>query len=158
MTTTDDTEIFPLLRPDDPEQRRLYLSQLRWRHPDECNAVDPDALERVLHAALEACVLLRINDPKEILRFVALPVLLTRQQKQSQLLTNVIYRVIVSSRSWGARKRLDFIYKLVVGRAPPDPEPDFGVWCVLDPRDMPPVSPQALQQSIFSLLPSAPAN
>jgi hypothetical protein len=158
MTTTDDTEVFPLLRPDDPQQQQLYLSQLRWRHPDECNAVDPSALERAVHAALEVCVPLRINDPKEILRFVALTVLLTPPQKRSMLLTNVMYRVLLSSRSWGARKRLDFIYKLVVGRPPPDPEPDFGVWCVIDPRDMPPVTPQALNQSIFSSLPVAPAN
>ena len=83
------------------------------------------------------CGPLRINDPKEILRFLALILLLTPAQKASALHTTVVYRVLMQLSIWGARKRMRFIYRFVVGRPAPDPEPDFGVWFIADPQACP---------------------
>lgn len=150
MTTTDDDEPFEPVHADDPAQQMHYLRQVQWRYPRETGAVQAAALEDAVKEGLRLCPPLRINDPKEILRFLALTVLLTPAQKQSTLLTNVVYRVLLATDGWGARKRLNFIYKFVVGRAPPDPEPDFGVWFIADPRWCPPVTPQDLGRSIFA--------
>ena len=153
--TTDDGETFPALLPDDPEVQLQYLRELQWRHPQEAGAVEATALEDAVHEGLKVCVPLRIDHPKEILRFLALILLLTPAQKQSELLTTVVYRVLMVTDYWGARKRMRFIYKFVVGRAPPDPEPDFGIWFIVDPRYGPAVTPKDLGRSIFRLLPES---
>jgi hypothetical protein len=151
--TTDDDETFPPLDPDDPEVQRHYLRKLQWRYPQETCACDQIALESAVREGLKLCSPLRINDPKEILRFLAMIILLDPAQKRSVLLTNVVYRVLVATGLWGARKRLNFIYKFVVGRTPPDPEPDFGVWFIADPRGGVAVTPHDLGRSIFNVLP-----
>jgi hypothetical protein len=153
--TTDDDETFPPLQPDHPEVQRHYLRKLQWRYPQETGAAEQAALESAVREGLRVCPPLRINDPKEILRLLALMVLLTPAQKRSTLLTNVIYRVLMATGIWGARKRLNFIYTFVVGRAPPDPEPDFGAWFIADPRFSPAVTPHDLARSIFCVLPGS---
>jgi hypothetical protein len=147
--TTDDDEPSPPVKPDDPAEQQRYLGQLKWRYPDETGAVDPAALEEAVRAALALCPPLRIDDPKEVLRFLALIVLLTPAQKRSSLLTTVTYRVLLATTSWGARKRLRFIHTLIVGRPPPAEEPDFGVWFIADPAYGPQVTPDDLARSIF---------
>jgi hypothetical protein len=130
--TTDDDETFRPVRPHDPGERLHYLRQLQWRYPVESGAVDEAWLENAVHAGLALCPPLRIHDPKEVLRFLALALLLTPAQKQSALLMTVVYRVLMAIDTWGARKRLRFIHTFVVARTPPDPEPDFGVWFIAD--------------------------
>jgi hypothetical protein len=152
--TTDEEEIFPPIEPDDPEVLRHYLGQLRWRHPEEARAVDAGALERAVHEGLRLCGPLRINDPKEILHFLALILLLTPAQKASALHTTVVYRVLLQLSIWGARKRMRFIYRFVVGRPAPDPEPDFGVWFIADPNACP-VSLEDVRKVLFTALPPA---
>jgi hypothetical protein len=151
--TTDDDETFPPLNPDDPEEQHRYLRQLQWRYPKETGEFEATALATAVNAGLRLCPPLRINDPKEILRFLALSILLTPAQKRSTLLTTVVYRILMATDTWGARKRLNFIYKFVVGRTPPAPEPDFGVWFIADPRYCPAVAPEDLGRSIFLDLP-----
>jgi hypothetical protein len=148
--TTDDDETFPPVRPDDPAETLRYVRQLQSRYPQEAGAVERTSLETAVHEGLTLCPLLRIHDPKEVLRFLALILLLTPAQKQSALLRTVVYRVLMAADSWGARKRMNFIHELVVGRAPPDPEPDFGVWFIADPRWYAAVTPLDLDRSIFS--------
>jgi hypothetical protein len=153
--TTDDDESFPLLEPDDHGVRRHYLGQLEWRFPSETAAVERSNLQASVYESLRLCVPLRIKDPKEVLRFIALVLLLTPEQKRSQFFTTIIFRVLVAIDAWGASKRMRFIYKFLVGRAPPDREPDFGVWFVADPRFLPPLTQDDLKRAILSLLPGA---
>jgi hypothetical protein len=153
-----DGETFPPLNPEDPGQQALYLTRLRWRYPKETGTVTEARLLEVVREGLKLCVPLHINDPKEILRFLALSLLLTPAQKRSALLRAVLYRVVKAYSNWGAKKRLDFIYKYVVGRAPPDPEPDFGVWVMNDPRFSPEVTLEALGRVILADLQGPPTN
>ena len=153
--TTDDEESFPLLEPDDLGVRRHYLGQLEWRYPAETAAVEQSALQAAVHEGLKLCVHLLIKDPKEILRFLALVLILTPEQKRSQFFTTIIYRVLTASHTWGARKRMRFLYKFIVGRTPPEQEPDFGLWFIADPRFMPPVTPEDLERAILNVLPNA---
>jgi hypothetical protein len=129
-----DEETFPLLRPDDPDEQLLYLRRLQWRYPKETGVVEEARLRAIVRDALKLCPLLRIEDPKEVVRFLALSFLITPEQRKSVLLETVIKRIMLAADSWSARKRLNFIYKHVVGRPPPDPEPDFGPWFIADPR------------------------
>jgi hypothetical protein len=154
VTTTDDEEPFPPVEADDPAVLQRYLEELRGRFPGETRSVDQDALRATVHEALKLCPPLRINDPEEIRRLISLAVLLTPAQKQSPFLQTVVYRVLMALATWGARKRLNFIYKLVVGRPPPESEPDFDVWFIADPRYYPGVTPDALGRSVFSPLPA----
>ena len=155
--TTDDEEKFPPVDAGDPQVQQQVLQELRWRYPKETEAVEASALEAAVQEGLKLCPPLRINDPKEIRRFLALTVLLTPAQKKSALLTTVVYRVLMALSYWGARKRMNFIYTFVVGRAPPEAEPDFGVWFIADPKWYPNVTPDNLSRAIFRTLPPSAA-
>jgi hypothetical protein len=157
MTTTDDEEKFPPVQADDPPMQQQYLQELRWRFPNETGAIDGSALEAAVQEGLKLCPPLRISDPKEVRRFLALTVVLTPEQKQSDFLKTVVYRVLMAFHFWGARKRMNFIYTFVVGRAPPEVEPDFGVWFIADPKWYPGVTPDDLGRAIFSSLPASAA-
>lgn len=127
--STPDEE-FPDVHPEDPEVQMVYLRRFRGRYPRETAAIDLDILKAVVVEDLKRCPPLRIRAPRDVLRFLALRVLITPEQKSSKLLDTVIRRVLEAVDDWTATKRLDFIYKHVVGRSPPNPEPDFGPWFV----------------------------
>jgi hypothetical protein len=129
-----DEQTFLPLRPEDPDEQLLYLRRLQWRYPKETALVDEAHLRGIVREALKLCPVLRIEDPKDVVRFLALSFLITPEQRKSALLETVIKRVMVATDSWSATKRLNFIYKHVVGRPPPNPEPDFGPWFIADPR------------------------
>jgi hypothetical protein len=129
-----DDETFSPVRPDDPEEQVLYVRRLQWRYPKETAMLDEARLRNIVRDALKLCPLLRIEDPKEVVRFLALSFLITPEQRKSALLAAVIKQVMAAVDSWSARKRLNFIYRHLVGRPPPDPEPDFGPWFIADPR------------------------
>jgi hypothetical protein len=147
----DNDDSFPPLLPDDPHEQVQYLRRLQWRHPDEASAVDERCLLDVVRAGLRLCAPLRIRDPREVVRFLALSFLITPAQKRSNLHATVIKRVLLAVPGWRATKRLNFIYTHVVGRRPPETEPDFGVWFVVDPRWLP-VPPDALDPVVFAEL------
>lgn len=129
------------VQPDDPDEQRAYLRRLQWRYPVETAALDEARLLEVVCDALKLCPVLRIEDPHDVVRFLALSFLITKDQKRSPLLETVMKRIMVAIDSWSATKRLNFIYKHVVKRAPPDPEPDFGPWFIADATmawDIPP--------------------
>jgi hypothetical protein len=133
--------------------RQQYQRQLQWRYPAETQVLDAVVLADTVYESLKLCGPLRVQDPKEVLRFLALIVLLTAAQKRSAFLLTVVYRVLLATDGWGARKRLNFIDKFVVGRPPHDSEPDFGVWFIADPRYCPAVTSGDLSRAIFVVLP-----
>lgn len=132
-----DEENFTALKPGDQEQQMTYLRQLQWRYPEETSKIDENRLMEIVRHGLHLCPPLRIDDPKEIVRFLALSVLLTPGQKRSALICTVVLRVMMAVQEWRATKRLNFVYKFVIGRAPPALEPDFGPWFILDTQSEP---------------------
>lgn len=120
-------EGIPEVCPDDPEEQLLYLKRLRGLYQKETAALDPNELmERVNHT-LHLCPELRIRDPRDVLRFLALVIIILPAQG-SHFLETVLQSVLDATDDWSATKRLDFIFKHLVGRRPPASEPDFGPW------------------------------
>ena len=126
----NEEEDVPDVHPDDPEVQKLYFQRLRGRYPKETAALASNRLMEIVRVSLKKCPPLRIRKPYDVLRFLALGVLRTPEQEKSKFLDQVVRQVLESIDSWSAGKRLDFIYKHVVGRPPPNPEPDFGPWFV----------------------------
>lgn len=129
----DEEDDTPDIRPDNPEEQMLYVRRVRARYPKETAGVDPDRLQELVREGLRSCPPLCIRRPIDVLRFLALSFFITPEQKKSKLLDAAIRRVLGAVEDWSAGKRLDFIYKHVVGRPPPHPEPDFGPWFVETP-------------------------
>jgi len=127
-------ETFLPMHPDDPDEQLVYLRRLQERYPKETALVDEARLRGIVREGLKLCPVLRIEDPKEVVQFLALRFLITPEQRKSALLETVIKRVMVATDSWSATKPLNFIYQHLVGRPPPDAEPDFGPWFIADPR------------------------
>jgi hypothetical protein len=130
MTNVPDEEEEGLLdvRPDDPEEQEAYLRRLRGRYPNETAGMSSSHLMETVREALGRCPPLLIRKPRDVLRFLALVVIIAPKQNESKFLRAVNRRVLYAVEDWTATKRLDFIYKHVVGRPAPDPEPDFGPW------------------------------
>jgi hypothetical protein len=136
MNDEEDEEALPDVRPDDEEEQRLYLRRLRARHPAEtAGAVDARLLDAV-RDGLRLCLAYQIRIPRDVVRLLALNILLTPVQRRSRFLTAVT-RCVLADTEKPSRARLDFVYKHVVGRPPPDPEPDFGPWFVEQPPPPP---------------------
>jgi hypothetical protein len=122
-------EGIPDVRPDDPEEQLLYLRRFVGRYPKETAEMDPDQLMEIVRDTLKLCPPLRIRHPRDVLRLLALRILITPAQK-SQFLETVVRRVLEAVDDWSATKRLDFIDKHVIARSAAIPEPDFGPWYV----------------------------
>ena len=117
----------PEVCPDDPEEQLLYLQRFRGRYPSETAELDPDELMEQVRTTLQRCPELRIRDPRDVLRFLALSIIL-RPGQDSPFLETVLGVVLQATDDWSATKRLDFIFKHLVGRTSPASEPDFGPW------------------------------
>jgi len=126
----EEEEGIPDVHPDDPEEQESYFRRLRGRYPNETAGMNPNHLMQAVREALSRCPSLLIRKPRDVLRFLALVVIFAPKQDESKFLSTVIRRVVNAIDDWTATKRLDFIYKHVVGRPPPNPEPDFGPWFV----------------------------
>jgi hypothetical protein len=129
----EEEEGIPDVHPDDPEEQESYFRRLRGRYPNETAGIDPDRLMGMVREALGRCPPLLIRKPRDVLRFLALIVIFAPKLNESKFLETVIRRVLGAVDDWTATKRLDFIYKHVVGRPPPHPEPNFGPWFVEAP-------------------------
>jgi hypothetical protein len=134
----EDEDDTPDVRPDDPEELRRYALRLRARYAKELSGVNADRLDEIVRLGLAQCPSLRIRRSIDVLRFLALTFLLTAEQQRSKYLLAVMQRVLEAVDDWTPGKRLDFIYRHVVGRPAPDPEPDFGPW------NLPTLSPPTL--------------
>jgi hypothetical protein len=102
-----------------------WVRRLQWRHPREARAWREPELLETIRTALATCPELEIVEEADVLRYLALRVLLTPEQRRSPLLQGVLVRIL-GNLDWDAEKRLDFVYKHVVGRPVSPEEPDLG--------------------------------
>jgi hypothetical protein len=107
------------------EVEQLWTRRLRARFPDQTRGIEAGKLERLVRNSLPLCGPLAIEEDKDILRFLGLAVLVTPEQRRSPLIEGVVRRIL-SNPDWEAGKRLDFLYKHIVGRPVSPDEPDLG--------------------------------
>ena len=122
----DDDE-WPELKPDAKEEQLRYYWRLRTSFPDQTVSINEADLFRLVIDGLVQCNLLGILEPQQVVRFLALGFLITKEQRQSILMSRVTRRVLENT-DYSARRRLNFVYKNVVGRSAPQHEPNFGPW------------------------------
>jgi hypothetical protein len=103
----------------------FWVHRIEWRYPTESSALDAAQLRQAVQEALASCAPLEVNNDYDIFRFVALRVLLNPEQKRSPLIQGALVRTL-SNLDWDCTKRLDFVYKHIVGRSVLSPETDFG--------------------------------
>jgi hypothetical protein len=108
-----------------PAEPIAWLKKLKDRYPHESAKVEEPLLLEMVRESLGTCAVLQISDPDDMLRYIALRVLLTPEQRQSRLIRGVLIRTLTYL-DWDARKRLDFIYKHIIGRPVSKDEIDFG--------------------------------
>lgn len=116
------------VRPDDPAEQKLYGHRLRARYRSETAGLDDVQVASLVRESLRHCPALRIRDSRDVLRFIALRVVVTPAQKDSPFIGHLIRTVLGAVDDWSATKRLDFIYRHIVGRPAPEREPDYGPW------------------------------
>jgi len=104
-----------------------WVRRLQWRYPQQTSTVNEAQLVEMVRAALSTCPTLLIVDDRDIFRYLALSVLLTSTQKQSPLIQGVLVRIL-SKLDWDGKKRLDFVYRHVVGRPVSPQEAEFGMF------------------------------
>lgn len=104
----------------------MWAKRLRARYPARAREFDDVQLDELVRAALAACAPLQVTETRDIFRTLALRVLLTPEQKQSKLTEGALLRIMCNL-EWSAQKRLDFVYKHIIGRPIAPDEPDFGV-------------------------------
>lgn len=125
----DDDDIDWDLPPDfDPEDMvfvRSCTSKIRYRFRKESQVIDESEHLKMVQAALRSVKPLQISTEPELYRYLSLSVRLRPEQKQSRFLSQIFARII-GNIDWTANMRLNFIEKHIVGREPPEHEPDFG--------------------------------
>lgn len=107
------------------EQELRWVKRLQGRYLEQTRDLDPVELLRRVRESLMLCPTLQITEEKDIFRFLALSVLLTPDQKKSKLVEGVTRRIL-SNLDWDGTRRLDFLYKHLVGRPVSQDEMDFG--------------------------------
>ncbi len=117
---------------DRSQQTPTWVKRVRLRYPQESAKHTDAELAELVRESLNTCDGLQIKDEAAILRYVALRVLITPQQRQSRLIRGTLIRTL-SNLDWDSAQRLDFVYKYIVGRPVSSSEPDFG------PSYVPPV-------------------
>lgn len=120
-------EDWPDINADDPQERLRYFWRLRASFGRECATIDDDQLNRLIQVKVPLSNLLDIKEPNEVVRFLALFFMITEEQRASNFLMQV-YRQVITNTDVSARRRLNFVFRHLVGRPPPLHEPDFGGW------------------------------
>ena len=90
---------------------------VRRLHPDRTSHVTGDALAVFVREGIEAAAALGVTDDGDVLRFMCLPLALSREQSASPMIQALATRVL-DRMEWSGRKRLDFIYRHLVPRTP----------------------------------------
>ena len=107
------------------EEELRWVKRLQGRYPEQTRGVDPAELRQRIREALAVCPALELTEEKDLFRFIALSVLLSPEQKKSRLVEGVMRRILANL-DWDGAKRLDFLYKHLVGRPVSPDELDFG--------------------------------
>ncbi len=112
--------------PSVSEQEELrWVKRIQGRYPEQACIIDLAELRQRVREALVLCPALVITEEKDVFRFIALGVLVTSEQKRSKLVEGVVRRIL-GNLDWESSKRLDFLYKHLVGRPVSPDEIDFG--------------------------------
>lgn len=122
-------EDWPDIRADDPQELLRYFWRLRGSFSRDCAAVGDRELNRLVRDGLALCNSMDIKDPQDVLRFLALSFLITPEQRASRFLMKV-HQLIIENTDVSARRRLNFLFRHLVGRPAPLSEPDFGQWSI----------------------------
>jgi len=109
----------------DAERELRWYRCLQARHPAEAGLFGEAELRRLIRESFVLCPRLQIDEERDILRFLALALLLTPEQRRSRLVEGVVRRIL-GNLEWESGKRLDFLYHHLVGRSVSPEEPDFG--------------------------------
>jgi hypothetical protein len=110
---------------DDPTKALVWTKKLQERYPEESAKISEFRLLEMVRESRGTCEGLQINNENDVLRYIALRVLVTPQQRESRLIQGVLIRTL-SYLDWSSEQRLDFIYKHIVGRQVAQDEMDFG--------------------------------
>jgi hypothetical protein len=111
--------------PVSEQEEMRWVKRLQSRYPEPTRDIDPAELRTRVREALALSPTLEITEEKDLFRFIALGVLLTHEQKKSKLVEGVTRRIL-GNLDWDSTKRLDFLYKHLVGRPVSPDEMDFG--------------------------------
>ena len=111
------------------QEELLWVKRLRWCYPKQTREIEDSKLLELVQTALPFCEPLQITDENDILRFLALSFLITPEQKQSHLIEGTVRRTL-SNLDWDSKKRLNFIYKHVIGRPVSPNEMNWGEFFV----------------------------
>lgn len=107
------------------EDIEKWSRRIRSRYPKESDRLTIQEMEESMAGWVSLLGPLELNEHEDQVRFLALCVLLDRQHQQSKLIQGVLKRVM-SNFEWSPKRRLDFVYKHLVGRAVSASEEDFG--------------------------------
>ena len=110
-------------RERDAELNAMVVT-LKQRYGQRLERQDDDRLARYIDDCRAAAAAAGIEDPNDVLRFIALRFELSPQQQASPLISAAAVRVL-GIHQWSSRKRLDFIYKHLINRPPPKDERAF---------------------------------
>jgi hypothetical protein len=107
------------------DEIRRWAARVRARHPQQAARYTPEQLERSMAGWYGLLDTLGIEEHEDRVRFLALAVLLTPEQRASRLVNGVLRRTMANT-DWEPSQRLDFVYKHLVGRPVAPDEEDFG--------------------------------
>ncbi len=103
----------------------LWVARVRARYPRESARYTPAQLADSMVGWVDLLDPLGLEEHEDRVRFLALSVLLTPEQRRSRLVNGVIRRVMGNT-DWEPGQRLDFIYKHLVDRPVSPDEEEFG--------------------------------
>jgi hypothetical protein len=107
------------------DEEKLWVRRVEAQFPEQARQSDPARLTRLVRTYLRLREPLDIEQDKDLLRFLGLALLITPEQRRSPLFQGVTRRILAAP-DWDATKKLDFLFKHVVGRRVSPEEPDFG--------------------------------
>ncbi len=94
-------------------------------HPE----LSAEQLEEIVRRRTAAAAALEIQDEDDVMRFVDLEFRITAEQRRSPLIVGTLRRIL-GNVDWEPAKRLDFVYKHLVGRSVSPTEPTLEPWFV----------------------------
>lgn len=103
----------------------VWASRVRARYPKQAARYTSDQLRASMAGWVALLAPYGIEAHEDRVRFLALAVLLTPEQRRSKLATAVL-QYTMDHMDWEPKQRLDFLYKHLVGRPVAADEEDFG--------------------------------